>query len=276
MHRTKNAGLFSLHSLLMLFVSFHATTKAFHSARTFSTVPCESVYYARGVFDDDTTAILAKMEEEVLASAQARTDSQRVLQALFTKNGGDNIDDVHITKIDNNLLNELPSKASSSPVISQWKIALAAACVASVSCYTLILRGSLVAAGFVFVVTFGVANTDPLADDTLGGALARLVGRSTLQSLEASRPKAKAVARALVVGQDEIQLLRQELRQAQQEISVLRLWKEQRLFVDEALSRYSLEELKDQARANRIAVGGTKTQLLIRLVQANVIKDSDD
>jgi hypothetical protein len=41
--------------------------------------------------------------------------------------------------------------------------------------------------------------------------------------------------------------------------------------VDEALPNYSLDQLKDLARDNGISVGGAKSQLLLRLVEAGVV-----
>ena len=62
-----------------------------------------------------------------------------------------------------------------------------------------------------------------------------------------------------------------------QDNSDLRLWKRRRLWVDQALGNYNLQDLKEVARSNGLRVGGTKAQLLMRLIEAEVISpDIDD
>lgn len=41
--------------------------------------------------------------------------------------------------------------------------------------------------------------------------------------------------------------------------------------VDENMSSFNLSELKDQARENKLQVGGSKAQLMMRLIEAEVV-----
>ena len=131
-------------------------------------------------------------------------------------------------------------------------------------------------------------------------------------SVEAAKPKAKAIARAAIVGDEEILVLREQLEDLRQqnrsleiENTKLAMWKKRRvcksgsglpscwcytlllikslkflslafLGVDENLSCSNLSVLKEEARRNKLQVGGTKAQLLMRLVEAGVINPTWD
>jgi hypothetical protein len=195
------------------------------------------------------------MERQVLASAQAKLDTNRILEALEVTNRDDRKSDT------------VPSSGTVHP----WKVAVAASllCSAAVlvlSKYNLFL--TLVVAAGVFLVAAG----DPVDDDSLVGAVARVVGRATLQSVEASQPKVRAVARAVVTGQDEVNDLQQRLLNLETENAELRKWKIQRIKAEDCLADYSLPILKDQAREHNLQVSGTKLQLLMRLVDAGVVE----
>jgi hypothetical protein len=196
--------------------------------------------------DDEITT----MENELLASAQARTDSNRILRAFDA--------------------DYLAPPTSLTQQQQQWKIALAASFVGSSA--MLFSIKNVYVAGFVFVVVFIAANGDPLQDDSLAGALARLVGRQTLRSVEASQPKVRALARAVITGEEEIVELNLRIQNLQDEVESLRLWKERRLKVDDVLNNFTLDELKDKARRNKLEIGGTKAQVLMRLVEAEVLE----
>jgi hypothetical protein len=89
--------------------------------------------------------------------------------------------------------------------------------------------------------------------------------------VQASQPKIKALARAVVTGEEEIVGLRQRVQELEDETTSLRLWKERRIKVDAALPRFTVNELKEIARENDLAVGGTKSELLFRLVEADAV-----
>lgn len=203
---------------------------------------------------DGINDVVAAMERQVFASAQAKLDENRILEALEAARNSDRGKD------------SVPSPGMVHP----WKIAVAASLLCSVA--------TLVLSGYNLLLTLGVAAGvflaavgDPVDDDSLAGALARVVGRATLRSVEVSRPKVKAMARAVVTGQDEFDELRQRLLDLETENADLRKWKAQRIKAEGMLAEYSLPTLKDQARNHNLQVGGTKLQLLMRLVDAGVI-----
>ena len=68
-----------------------------------------------------------------------------------------------------------------------------------------------------------------------------------------------------------VELLQQRIEVLEQENYALKKWKEQRSAADSLLSQYGLDELKAMARANNLPVGGTKIQLLMRLIENRVL-----
>jgi hypothetical protein len=214
---------------------------------------------------------MVEIEKEVLASALAKLDRQRAAQLLM-----DDDDDDATSMV-------TPSSSSLSPssmdpamytatTASPWKVSLAAA--SAVSTFVLLTtNASMVVAGIVFVVVFVAALGDPLEEDNATGAVARTVGRMTIQSVESSKPKLKAIAKAAISNQEEIAVLKQQITQLRKEKEALELWKQQRLMVEASFSKYSLDELKEIARENRLPVGGPKMQLMMRLVQNDINLD---
>lgn len=187
---------------------------------------------------------IVDLEKQVLATAQAQLDSKRLTSLLD--------DDDY----DGSILLKNRSSLDPNPIPAQWKIAVAASMVGSIATFTL-TQNYIVSAG-VMVIVFLAANGDPLEEDNLAGALARVLGRLTLRSVEASQPKLKALARAVVTGEEEIVVLKARIKALENENKSLTLWKERRLKIDDSLSMYSLGELKDLARENRLPVSGTK------------------
>jgi hypothetical protein len=97
------------------------------------------------------------------------------------------------------------------------------------------------------------------------------VGRATVHTLKAAQPKVKAVARVAIRGDDQIALLMERIEALEAENANLRLWQKRRTAVDNSLSKYTLAQLKGKARENKLPVGGDKSTLLMRLVEAEVI-----
>mmetsp|Transcript_7242 Transcript_7242/g.9826 ORF Transcript_7242/g.9826 Transcript_7242/m.9826 type:complete len:277 (-) Transcript_7242:131-961(-) len=199
------------------------------------------------------------IEKEVLASTQARLDMKRVTDVLLEENSA-NSSRQKLPQTESQGLAE-PTSAPPSP----WTIALAAALVSSLA-VNLVLHSWIISA-VVFVFAFLAASGDPLDEEGIAGSIARIVGRSTLKSVDAATPKIKAVARAAVTGDEELESLRGRLLELEQENAELRLWVQRRKAVDESLSSFTLEQLKGLAREKGIMVGGTKSQLLMRLVE---------
>jgi hypothetical protein len=202
-----------------------------------------------------------ELEREVFATARVEMDQKQIERALMEK------DEATI-----GTANSDRSSRITAVMASPWQISLAAA--SAVSIFVLVTtNASLMIAGIVFVVVFVVANGDPLDEDNATGAVARQVGRMTIQSVESSKPKLKAIARAAMTDQEEIVLLKQRIKRLEFAKADLELWKERRTAVDENVSRYSLDELKDVARRNKLALGGTKSQLLMRILENGVELD---
>lgn len=212
--------------------------------------------FDKGFNKEDSDDEMLMMEKEVVASAQAKVDKQTARKALTTA-----------------LSDGSPARTQATP---QWAAALAASVAAGVASFLALHN---IAVGLVVAASVGfVANRNPLEEEDSAGAIARTVGRYTLASVEAATPKAKAIARAALIGQEEVEELQERLQDLETQYTVLqgentqlRLWKERRLWVDQVLSTYNLQELKELARRNELQVGGTKAQLLMRLVEAEAI-----
>ena len=107
----------------------------------------------------------------------------------------------------------------------------------------------------------------------LTGAAARVVGRATLNSIQILQPKVRAVARVAFKGDnDDVASLKQRIEELEAENANLRLWQQRRKAADDSLSKYTIVELKAKAFQHNLPIGGTKTQLLMRLVEAGVIE----
>eukprot|EP00548_Thalassiothrix_antarctica_P020632 CAMPEP_0194185458 /NCGR_PEP_ID=MMETSP0154-20130528/42815_1 /TAXON_ID=1049557 /ORGANISM="Thalassiothrix antarctica, Strain L6-D1" /LENGTH=217 /DNA_ID=CAMNT_0038903811 /DNA_START=71 /DNA_END=721 /DNA_ORIENTATION=+ len=172
---------------------------------------------------------IVAMEKEVLAGTRARLD---------------------IRSINESFLDE--EKEQKKSLLDTWKVALAAGLMSSAA--TGLLFHSIFISIFACVATTAIAIGDPVSEQSPAGALARVLGRVTLQTV--SQPKVKAIARAAVRNDDEVLKLRERLRDLEEENEELYLWKKRRITVDEALSKYNVDELKEQARQNRIKIGG--------------------
>ncbi|CAB9521461.1 expressed unknown protein [Seminavis robusta] len=191
------------------------------------------------VADDDIFVV----EQQVRASAQARVDQASVTRAV---------------------------EQVSPPVVSTWSISVAAGVAAGIAC--LVATQSLVLAGMATAGIAFVASRNPTEEDNPVGAIARMLGRKTLDTVVEVTPKAKALARVALSGQDELDQLRMEKEQLQTEVKQLRLWKARRTWIDERGPEYNLQQLKELARQNNLLVGGTKSQILMRLIEARIIR----
>lgn len=207
---------------------------------------------------------IAPLEELVIASAKSSLDLERVMKML------DDGDDTALLLERNDLMYD--DEDLKWPTTSKWQVASAAALVTGGASFAFLQNAYLSTCLVVFVFV-----TATLDDDSLSGALARIVGRSTLRSVRASQPKIKALARAVLVTtgaevEEEIDGLKAKIKRLEEENAALRLWKDRRGKVDEALQRYKGPELKETARFYGLAVNGSKSELIMRLVEANVIQ----
>jgi hypothetical protein len=195
---------------------------------------------------------LLEVEKEVIASTQAKLDLKRVTSAFDVRES---------SEID-------PEKVAI--LAEPWKIAMAAAIAVSLLAFT--IMGSTFLSVVTFIGVFFLANGDPLEEEGVAGSFARLLGRLTIQSVETSKPKLRAVARAAITNEDEILRLNHEVVELQKEKASLALWKQRRLAVDESVSYYTHEALKQKARENDLLVGGSKSQLMMRLLEAELLE----
>lgn len=239
-----------------------------------------SLHLKRGSVEDDNyimvpidnTSIMANMEKEVRASAQATLDLKRVTEALTDANSGVCYEPSSSMTVLNNSSDPNFSPDVSPP--SQWKIAFSAGLAASLVSFLLLHQPLLSFA--LFLATTIVAARDPIdegstlidGEDNVAGPLARLIGRATLQSIEESTPKVRAMTKAAVTGSAEIDFLRGRIQELEVENASLALWVERRRYVDENVGGVTLDQLKDSARKEGLAVGGTKAQLMMRLAEA--------
>jgi len=210
---------------------------------------------------DNASAEIVSIEKEVIASTQARLDMKRVTDTLLEGDYSNTPKLPPEGEQDN-------AKTTPAPP-SPWAIALAAA-IASSFAVNMILHSWFISAA-VFVFAFLAASGDPLDEEGIAGSLARIVGRTTLKSIDTATPKIRAVARAAVKGDEDLASLMSRVSELERENAELRLWVQRRKAVDESLSKFTLEELKGLAREKGIMVGGTKSQLLMRLLEEKAI-----
>jgi len=201
-----------------------------------------------------------ELEKEVYASTQAKMDVQRLKDTLVEKESS------LLTKDDPQM---------TAIMAAQWKISLAAASFVS-TFFEVSTKSNLSITAVVFLTVFFIANQDPLEEEGFAGALARLLGRLTIESVETTKPKLKAMARAVISTNDDDRekittLLQQRIEVLENENTELKQWKEQRTAADTLLSQYGVEELKAMARQNHLPVGGTKIQLLMRLLENQIL-----
>mmetsp|Transcript_22160 Transcript_22160/g.44830 ORF Transcript_22160/g.44830 Transcript_22160/m.44830 type:complete len:301 (+) Transcript_22160:101-1003(+) len=208
---------------------------------------------------------MRQIEKEVMAKTQARLDMKRVMDALLLEK-----DEVTVNS-SSEWAPKFREETSSEPVPSNpWAVAFAAG--GATAALIFILTSSWIASGASFIITGLLASRDPLEEEGAFGSLARIIGRVTLKSIETTTPKARAVARAAVRGDSELDFLRSRVRQLECENQELRQWIDQRKTVDESLSLFSLDKLKDLARSQGIPHSGrTKAQLMMALIDKGAL-----
>jgi len=130
--------------------------------------------------------------------------------------------------------------------------------------------------GFGTVAAF--ASWDPLEEQSTAGAFSRVLGRGVIRASKKTQPRLNAVASAVVKGDIEIKELKQrveeledELAAVEEENTILREALEMQYAIERALGKFSLDQLRYFAQKNGVAIGGTKSQILKRLVKNNVI-----
>lgn len=155
-----------------------------------------------------------------------------------------------------------------------WRVALAAGTVAGLGC-EYVTHSSVLSVSF-FCFVFFTALRDPnseLNEENVAGPLARIVGRSAIQSYEVTQPKIKAVARAAVRGDQDLAELKVEVQELREENAKLRSYVERRQWIDDHQSDFALEDLKILAQRFRIPYSGVpKPLLMMRLLEVGALR----
>ena len=273
----------------------------------------KSSYYASNNSNNNNNSNnidLSLIEEHVMASVQSQMDTSRVLQALsvdaptaqlpYTSRSSattssTTMADFHPqspTTMDLLYDYERPPqhppylpqplspirspRTSSSPLATPYQISIAGALVCG-TIIDLVLHNTILA----LLVSISVFLTAFLEDHSnLTGALVRMLGRTTIRSVQASEPKIKAIARVVITGQEDIQslqhtiqLLQYDNERLQQENQQLQQWKATHIYIHQTLlPQYTLPQLKDLAQSHQLPVSGTKLELMERLLEAKVIQ----
>ena len=208
--------------------------------------------------------IMPQIEKDVIASANAKIDVNRVMNALLSEK------DKVKTKYDDdyNLEQTQPS---------HWSIALASGSIFAL--LSLVIFHQPAFSAFIFLIVSYLAAKDPVQEndglvegDDVSGHITRIVGRATIKSIEKSKPKVKAVARAAIFGDEEIDVLRQRLYELETENEKMKIWIRRRIAIDENAKFYSVDVLKEMARQNGISMEGNKGQLMMKLLEADVLR----
>jgi len=217
---------------------------------------------------------MLQMEKEVVASTQAKLDDKRVKGGVLGTGKSDSIDLAIKSAVAEVLLSTEMSSVStvrvhhSSPP-SQMNIALVAGSILGLTSFAALQTPILSFA--VFMATTVIASKDPVDDEELAegdltGLRSRIVGRTTLDSLEKTTPTVRAV-RADVSGK-KFERLRLRCQQLEEQNVDLMLRIKMRDAIDEQNKHYTLDNLKEMARRDDVKIGGTKAELMMRLIEA--------
>ncbi|GFH52723.1 hypothetical protein CTEN210_09199 [Chaetoceros tenuissimus] len=158
-------------------------------------------------------------------------------------------------------------------VPSQFNVALAAG--GFFGLLTFMLWQIPILSGLVFAATAYIGARDPTRDEDLiegdiSGPVTRTVGRATISTIEKSTPTVKKVIRA-VVDQDEFDRMEKRLAELEEENEALNLNIKRRQSVDEQAKFFKVDELRSMARRSNLKVGGTKAELMLRLVENGLL-----
>eukprot|EP00980_Cylindrotheca_fusiformis_P030006 scaffold24174_cov117-Cylindrotheca_fusiformis.AAC.7 len=219
------------------------------------------------------------MEKEVVASARLKMDQRKIVESLDTT-----------TSTTSSSGNNKKSPEKAALLAPAWQISAAAGISAFVGCECITHNNFL--SMIALTVVFVSALKDPVDDEGLFGAISRILGRATIQTVESSKPRLKRIAKAAIIDDEDDgnnffstdrgkeQLLRTHqdprlvryIQQLEEENASLSRWKEQRQLVDQYLPYYSMDDLQAKARQYGIDIACTKTQLMLRLLEADIIQ----
>jgi len=224
--------------------------------------------------NDATGTDLDLLEKQILAKTQAELDVKRVKDAVLGFGG----EAEELPRLPAETKQELstefdPEKGPPSAL----SVALAAGSAVGLTSLAA-LQSPLLALG-AFAATTYVANRDPIKDEDLvegdlTGPLSRIIGRATLTSIEKTKPAVQNVVRASVT-QNQLEELKAKYKELQEENEELRMKLDRRDAVDKYCKNFTMTQLKEFAKRDEIKVGGTKAELMLRLVEAGSLNLED-
>jgi len=213
---------------------------------------------------------LLQIEKEVLANAQAKQDEKIIKDILLNENKD------RSELIGSSLGRSRDLRDTSTAAPSTWMVALAAGIATGGSSFVF-LHTQLSFSFLIFLVTIFFASRDPFHDSNIiegeevAGPIARMIGRATLTSIEKSKPKVRAIAKAAITGSADVEALLERVYMLEKENEELKIWIQRRKFVDEKVGIFKLDDLKSIARNEGLKVGGTKKELMMRLIEADLL-----
>eukprot|EP00591_Stephanopyxis_turris_P000118 CAMPEP_0195519970 /NCGR_PEP_ID=MMETSP0794_2-20130614/15858_1 /TAXON_ID=515487 /ORGANISM="Stephanopyxis turris, Strain CCMP 815" /LENGTH=217 /DNA_ID=CAMNT_0040649229 /DNA_START=224 /DNA_END=877 /DNA_ORIENTATION=- len=210
-------------------------------------------------------SLQANEYDKKVGSANAELDRKKVVQALDSRNSSER--DPETTAI----------------LADPLQISTAAALAAF--CGTFFVTKSEFLSALALIAVFFAGFRDPGEEEGALGSFSRLLGRATIKTVESSKPRLQRIARAAIADEDEISkykpqinrlhesdpTLARYIQQLEEDNRSLYYWKEKRMLVDEYLPYYSHDDLKKKARKGGIPIKGTKAELLMRLVEADIM-----
>jgi hypothetical protein len=238
--------------------------------------------HLRWTHDDDESTmdnveLLHLMEEEVLVSAQARLDAKRLQNTVLSLILQDS-DQKYMGKEER--YSPHNDSSSSRLQFSRWNVALASGS----ACFVLLfvtLHHWVPAMGTFIIITY-IASRDPVMEEdgdglipSFVGPFSRLLGFSVLEIMSKISRKVRILGRALLSDADELDTLRDQVYTLEQTNRRLNQWIQLRMYVDDNIGDYSLEELRDLSRNNNLTVSGSKAQLMMRLLQKGILKTDE-
>lgn len=206
---------------------------------------------------------LQKFEKQIKAEIQAKMDLSTIKNRIL----GEPI----LAQEDEVALVEIVTDVQNAP--SQFNVAFAAG--GFFGLLTFMLWQIPILSGLVFAATTYIGARDPTRDEDLiegdiSGPVTRTVGRATISTIKKSTPTVKNVIRA-VVDQDEFDRMEKRLAELEEENEALKLNIKRRQSVDEQAKFFKVDELRNMARRSNLKVGGTKAELMLRLVENGLL-----
>ncbi len=252
--------------------------------------------------DKDDGKNINEIEKEIWASTQAKLDIKRIKNAFFQDdNAEDDIIDVNsgsttrayttasassssnkaidamvvsVEKDEKEKTNSVFETVTTiTPNPSNWSIAIASGAVLGLLSFIALQLPML--SFSIFLLTTYVASRDPTLDEDLvagdlTGPATRTLGRMTLDAVETVTPTFKAVMRAIISG-DELIDMKSVNRELMNENDDLRMEIARKEAIEDLKKHYTVKQLKEIAKRDGLKVSGNKFELMMRLLENDSI-----